>query len=142
MRHRKKADSPVRAAALLTILACAAGAGSHAGLVPEHLRSEPRLGVAFIVAVVLLLAAAFALAGHPDHRGVAAAVAVLFAGLMATYAASRTSGIPLLAPDPEAVETVGVITNAVEALGLVSAVWLSQPFGRRLRRSTPQEVSR
>jgi hypothetical protein len=40
-----------------------ASAGIHAGLVPEHLREEPRLGVAFIGAALVLLATGLAAVG-------------------------------------------------------------------------------
>jgi hypothetical protein len=46
----------------VVIVVCAAAAGAHAGLVPTHLDHEPRLGIAFVAATALLLAAAAALA--------------------------------------------------------------------------------
>jgi hypothetical protein len=45
--------------------ACAISAGAHAGLVPDHLREAPQLGVAFVVAAGLLVAADTALAIRP-----------------------------------------------------------------------------
>jgi apolipoprotein N-acyltransferase len=124
------------------VLACAGSAGAHAGLAPAHLRSEPRLGVAFTAAAVLLVASAVALAHRPSDHRLATGVAVLLGGLVAAYVASRTTGIPLLDPEPEQVEAVGVATCMVEALGLASALWLGQPLGHHPRRSTAQEVSR
>lgn len=124
------------------MLACAVAAGAHAGLVPEHLRSEPRLGAAFIVAVALLLTGGLAVAARPHDRRSAQAVALLFAGLIAAYTASRTTGIPLLDPEPEAVEAVGTITTVVETLGMLLALWLAQPPRRHGRRPTHLEVSR
>jgi len=126
----------------ILVFACAASAGAHAGLVPEHLYAEPRVGVAFLVAIVLLLATGAALTVRPDDPRIATAAAVLFAGLIVAYAASRTTGIPLLAPDREALDTVGVATKVVEVAGLALALWLSQPIGRRHRRPSLQEVSR
>ena len=46
----------------MVVVACASSAGAHAGLVPAHLEHEPRIGGAFVVAVILLAAAAIALA--------------------------------------------------------------------------------
>jgi hypothetical protein len=123
-------------------MACAASAGAHGGLAPAHLRSEPRLGVAFTAAAALLITGAFALTQRPGDRLLATAIAAFLGGLVAAYVTSRTSGIPLLDPEPEQVEAVGVATCVVEALGLVCALWLAQPLGRHRRGSTPQEVSR
>jgi hypothetical protein len=39
--------------------------------------------------------------------------------LAACYVASRTTGIPLLDPDPEALDAVGVSTVAIELVGVV-----------------------
>jgi peptidoglycan/LPS O-acetylase OafA/YrhL len=141
---RRRADrprGPGTAAARLVVFACAASAGAHAGLVPEHLREEPALGVAVLVAAVLLLAAAAALSIRPTSAGVARAAALLLAGLILAYAASRTTGLPVLQSEPEGVDPVGVGTNLVEAVGLVLAIWLSQPVGGR-RSPTVQEVTR
>ena len=112
-------------AARIVVLACAASAGAHAGLVPEHLRTEPRMGVAFLVAVALLLATGIAVARRPGDLRVTSAAALLFAGLIAAYTASRTTGIPVIGPDPESVDGVGVATNVVEALGLACALSLT-----------------
>jgi hypothetical protein len=40
-----------RAAATAVVFACAASAGIRAGIVAEHLREAPRLGIAFIIAM-------------------------------------------------------------------------------------------
>lgn len=143
MAHGRKPGSPARVVfSKIVVFACAASAGGHAGLVPEHLYAEPRVGVAFLVAIVLLLATGAALTVRPDDPRIATAAAVLFAGLIVAYAASRTTGIPLLAPDREALDTVGVATKVVEVAGLALALWLSQPIGRRHRRPSLQEVPR
>ena len=78
----KPADSAAAQsfAARAVVLACAASAGAHAGLVPEHLRTEPRMGVAFLVAVALLLATGIAVARRPGDLRVTSAAALLFAG--------------------------------------------------------------
>jgi|SRR5690242_4460795 hypothetical protein len=128
-------------ASKVVIAACAASAGAHGGLVPEHLREDPRLGIAFILAVVLLLGAVAALTIRAGDRRVAQVAALLLAGLILSWAASRTTGIPFLQPQPESVDAVGVVTNLVEALGLALALWLSQSMGGRWR-PTSQEVSR
>jgi hypothetical protein len=125
------------------VVACAVSAGVHAGLVPEHLQTEPREGVAFIVAAVLLFTVAGGLTAQPDNPYLAGIAALLFAGLICAYVATRTHGIPWLAPDRESLDTVGVATNVVEAVGLVLALHrLLQPPGAPHQRQTPQEVTR
>jgi hypothetical protein len=104
------------------VFAGAASAGIHAGLVPEHLREEPRLGVAFALAVVLLLATAAMVALKPSDRGAARLAAVVLGGLVACYVASRTTGIPLLDPEPEALDAVGVSAVAIQLVGLMFAL--------------------
>jgi hypothetical protein len=98
------------------------------------------MGVAFLVAVGLLLATGTAAALAPHDRRVGVGAALLLAGLIAGYTASRTSGIPLLSPDPESVDALGVVTSAVEALGLAFALALTRSTPGRLTRSPLQEV--
>jgi hypothetical protein len=109
--------------------------------VPEHLREAPQVGVAFVVATGLLLAAATALAIRPGSLGAARGAALLLAGLIAFYAASRTTGIPLLEPHAEPLDAVGATTKLVEALGLAFALRLNRPEGDR-RSPLIQEVAR
>jgi hypothetical protein len=125
----------------MLIAACAASAGAHAGLVPEHLREAPPLGIAFVLAAVLLMAVVVTLAMRPHDRRAAQAAAFLLAGLIVSWGVSRTTGLPFLQPHPEAVDAVGLATKLVEALGLASALWLSQPAGGR-RSPVIQEVTR
>lgn len=126
----------------LLVFICAASAGAHAGLVPAHLNGEPRLGAAFLVSAALLAAAATAVAAAPGDRRVVGVAVLLLAGLVLAYLASRTTGIPVLDPEPEALDAVGVATTSVEAGGVVVALWLSHPVGRPHRPTHLQEVSR
>jgi hypothetical protein len=123
------------------VAACAASAGAHAGLVPEHMREAPQLGVSFVLATGLLLAVSVALALVPDSRAAAGGAALLLAGLIAAYVVSRTAGLPLLEPHPEPLDAVGAATKLVEALGLAFALRLGQLVGGR-RSPLIQEVSR
>ena len=64
------------------------------------------------------------------------------AGLIAAYIARRTTGIPLLQPEPEAVDAAGIGTGLVEAIGVAFALWQIQA-ARPLRQPFPlQEVLR
>jgi predicted tellurium resistance membrane protein TerC len=123
----------------VVVAACAASAGVHAGLAPEHLREATQLGVAFIASVVLLAAAAAVLATHDESRRAVQAAALLLAGLIAAYVVSRTTGIPWLAPEAEPVDAVGVATKLVEVLGFLFALKLIQPVGGEPS-STSEEV--
>jgi hypothetical protein len=140
----RRSLDPRRAAAIAAnsvIPACAASAGVHAGLVPEHLREEPALGVAFIVAAALLAAAAIVVSARPAGAVSSRAAAALLAGLIVSYVASRSTGIPLLQPEPEAVDAVGIATNLVELAGLAAALSLSHTAGGR-RVPAEKEVAR
>lgn len=95
------------------------------------MHEEPRLGASFVVAVALLVAVGAALALRPRSLRAAQAAALLLAGLIGAYTVSRTSGIPLLSPEPETVDVVGLTTNVVQALGLVFALHLKQTTGDR-----------
>lgn len=125
----------------MVVFACAASAGIHAGIVPEHLREEPRLGIAFIVAVLALIATGSAMAVRPSAAPVAWTAAIVLGGLILGYIASRTTGIPVLAPDREAIDGVGVVAVGIELLGLICALVLAQPIRRRARRPVLEEVT-
>ena len=121
-RNRNR-QQRVRGARVL-VFACAASAGAHAGLVPAHLDGEPRLGFAFLLAVVLLLICAAAVAIRPSDRRTTSVAGLVLGGLIAAYLLSRTTGIPGLDPEQEALDAVGAVTNIVEAIGVVVALWL------------------
>ncbi len=128
------------APATVVVFTCAASAGVHAGIVPEHLREEPRLGAAFIVTVLALLATGGAVSFRPG-RSVALIAALVLGGLIVAYVASRTGGIPLRAPEPEAVDAVGVAAVCIELPGLLCALWLAHAIGRLGRWPFLEEVS-
>ena len=122
---------PVVLTAILVVLAAAVSAGIHAGLVPEHLGEMPLLGVSFIFAVLALLASAVAVTIRPEAQLPASLVAFLFAGLILAYVASRTTGLPVLEPEPEPVNAIGIVTVAVQLVGLLAALWLTRTAGRQ-----------
>jgi hypothetical protein len=99
-------------------LVCAASAGVHAALVPEHVAEGPLIGAAFGVSAVALGAGAVAVR-RPGGR--TRAVAVLLAGVALCYLLSRTTGIPVLVPEPEHLEPLGVLTTAAEVLAALAA---------------------
>jgi len=105
----------------VVILACAVSAGIHGALAPEHFGEGAAAGVAFVVATVVLAAIAMALTVAPRPRtGLVAAVATL-GGLIGAYVLAVTTGLPVLHPEPEPVESLALATKAIEAVGLVAA---------------------
>jgi hypothetical protein len=111
--------------ATVVIVVCAASAGAHAALVPDHLEHEPRLGIAFVAATALLLAAAVALAYRPDDAAVGTATGLLLAGLIGAYAVNVATGLPWLSDGPEPVDFVGLATKSVEGIGLLLSIQLA-----------------
>jgi hypothetical protein len=107
----------------LVILTCAISAGIHAALVGEHFDEGAGPGVGFVVATVLLAALAVALTRRPTQL-VLAGAALVFAGLLASYALAVTTGLPVLHPEREAVDGLALVTKAVEAAGLVTVATL------------------
>jgi pheromone shutdown protein TraB len=118
---------------LLLIVAAAVAVGVHAGLAPDELEEWAPLGACFVAAAVVLAGAAAVVAVSRDYCARAAAVlALLFAGLVVGYVATRIVALPPLDPDREPLDALGVCTSALEALGLVAALRLflaSNPGG-------------
>lgn len=129
---------PVLLAATVVVLAAAVSAGIHAGLVPEHLEEMPLLGVSFILAVLSLIAVGVAVGSHPRSQLPASLAALLFGALTLAYVASRTTGLPFLEPDPEVVDSIGIVTVAVQVTGAAAALWLTREASRQ--RSVPAET--
>jgi hypothetical protein len=106
----------------VVILACAISAGIHAALVPSHLEEGRAAAGGFAVSAVLgALAVALTRSAHPLLFLAAGAV---FAGLTTSYALAVTTGVPLLHPHPEPVDSLALFTKAVELLGLLAAAHL------------------
>jgi hypothetical protein len=136
---RRDEHNTTRRDVSLVLAACAISAGTHAALVPSHLEHDPHLGLAFVVAVGVLLTLAVAVVLSPTARA-AQAAALVFASLIASYAAATTVGLPVLSVEPEPVDGVALVTKLVETVGLVFALKLNQTVGGRWS-LTRQEVS-
>jgi hypothetical protein len=106
----------------LVILACAISAGIHGSLVPSHFAEGVGAGVGFVGATVLLAACATALTLRPSSELAVAGAACVLAGLLASYLLATTTGLPVLHPEPEAVDGLALATKAIEAAGLLAAV--------------------
>lgn len=105
----------------VVVLACAASAGIHAALAPEHFRVGTGAGGGFLAASVLLAAIVVLLTRWPSSSVVAFAAAAVLAGLIASYVLATTTGVPVLQPEPEAVDGLALATKAIEAVGLLAA---------------------
>jgi hypothetical protein len=122
------------------IASCAISAGIHAALVPEHLREETAAGVGFLASAALLAVLCVALTYRPESRLAVGAAGAVFAGLIAAYALAITVGVPVLHPDQEPADGLGLVTKAIELVGLAAALHLTAP-GRpagRLTRLQPK----
>ena len=126
------------------VVSCAVSTGIHAALTPEHLREEPAAGIGFLVSTFLLAALCVVLTLRPASRAAVAAAGVVLAGLLVAYAFAVTTGVPVLHPDVEPADGLGLVTKAVELAGLAAALYLTAP-GRpagRLTRLQPKGPTR
>jgi hypothetical protein len=106
----------------VVILACAVSAGIHGALAPEHFAEGTAAGVGFVASTVLLAGIAIALTLRPAGRQPLAGAALVFFGLLVSYALATTTGVPVIHPDPEPVDGLALATKAFEAVGLVTAL--------------------
>ena len=120
---------------VLLMVAAAVAVGVHAGLAPDELEEWAPLGVCFVAAAVVLAGGVAVLAvGRAYCARAAAVLALLFAGLVVGYVATRVVALPPLDPDREPLDALGVGTTLVEAAGLVVALHLAR---RETALSTP-----
>ena len=108
----------------VVILACAVSAGIHGALVPDHFDEGTGAGLGFLAAAVSLAGLVVWLTWRPGSTLAVAAAAAMFVGLLASYALAITTGMPVLHPDPEAVDGLALATKAIEAAGLLAAASL------------------
>jgi hypothetical protein len=113
------------------IVCCAISAGVHAALVPEHVRESAVTGAGFALATAALVLVVIGLTVWPQRQAVTSVGALVLLGLVVSYAVASTSGIPILHPDVDPVDALGVLTKAVEVLGLGLALQLRRPVKGR-----------
>lgn len=122
------------------IASCAISAAIHAAFVPEHLREETAAGVGFLASAAVLAPLCVALTYRPEGRFAVGAGGAVLAGLIAAYALAITVGVPVLQRDQEPADGLGLVTKAIELVGLAAALHLTAP-GRpagRLTRLQPK----
>jgi hypothetical protein len=124
----------------LLAVAVTFSAGIHAALVPEHLEELPRLGYAFILAAVIGGVLAWALVSRPHDRRLPVLAALFCLGQIGAWALFVTLPVPGFAGTPESVETIALVSKAVEALGVLLALPLitSSVLGSAGRPRGPQ----
>ena len=105
----------------VVILACGISAGIHGALVPGHFDERTGAGLGFVAATVALAGLVVWLTWRPANASAVAAAALTLGGLLASYALAATTGLPVLHPDPEPVDSLAVATKAIEAAGLLAA---------------------
>jgi hypothetical protein len=105
-------------------LVCAASAGIHAGLVRAHLAESRLLGLAFALDAVMLAVAALVIRNRRSSVAAASAVAVALLATALAYVLSRTTGLPVLHPETEPVDLLGVTTTLFELAGVVACLLL------------------
>jgi hypothetical protein len=111
----------------VVILACAVSAGIHGALVPAHFAEGAGAGIGFVVATIAIVLSAVALTRLPASSWPLAGAALLFGGLLVSYALAITTGLPVLHPHPEPVDGLALATKAIEAVGLLAAWTLLDP---------------
>ena len=80
----------------------------------------------------MLVALTIGLTARPESRAVEESFATLvLLGLLVSYAVASAIGIPVLHPDVDPIDTVGVLTKAVELTGLALAGGLRGPVRGR-----------
>jgi hypothetical protein len=108
----------------VVILACGISAGIHGALVPGHFDESTGAGLGFVAATVALAGLVVWLTRRPDSRPALGAAALTFGGLIVSYALATTAGLPVLHPDPEAVDGLALAAKAIEVVGLLAATSL------------------
>jgi peptidoglycan/LPS O-acetylase OafA/YrhL len=104
------------------VVTCAISAGIHAALTPDHLAEGTGAGIAFMAAAGLLAALAVALTRRPESTAAMLGAVVVLVGLIASYGAAVTTGLPVLYPETEPVDGLAVATKLIEAAGALAAV--------------------
>jgi hypothetical protein len=111
----------------LLAVAVTFSAGIHAALVPEHLEELPPLGYAFIVATVIGGVLAWGLVSRPHDRRLPVLAALFCLAQIGAWVLFVTLRVPGFAGTPESVETIALVSKAVEALGVLLALPLITP---------------
>jgi hypothetical protein len=117
----------------LLALAVTFSAGIHAALVPEHLQEMPRLGYAFVAAAAIGGVLACTLVSLPDNRRISLLAGLFCLGQIAAWALFVSAPVPGFSGTPEPIETIALVSKAIELAGVVLGLRLALPEGADLR---------
>lgn len=134
-----RADSALEATVIVAALLTLVSSLIHAAQIPAHLEQYWLFGALFAVASCLQALWAAFVWREPLHRRALIAGAVLNAVLVAVWAVSRTTGLPI-GPDAWRPEAVGV-ADVISKLDELAAVILSLAVLRRLRGARRVQMS-
>jgi hypothetical protein len=106
----------------------------HAAVIAEHVEEDWRFGAFFVVAAAFQLAWAIPTLLR-SSRAVDAVGAAMNAAFIATWLASRTTGLPIgpHAWTPEATGAADVSASLLELVVVVGSLWLLRAHGRGTR---------
>jgi hypothetical protein len=117
----------------LLALAVMFSAGIHAALVPEHLREMPPLGYSFIAAAAIGGVLALALVARPDDRRIPPLAGLFCLGQIAAWALFVSVPMPGFSGTPEPIETIALLSKAIESVGVMLAFPLAPACARGVR---------
>jgi hypothetical protein len=124
-------STPSRRVALdVAIVSCAVSAGIHGALTPGHFDEGAGAGAGFLAATALLALLAAAMLVRPESRTAVALAGAVLAGLIAAYGLAVTSGVPVVHPEQEPLESLAVATKLVEVAGVLGAASVLYHAGR------------
>ena len=128
----------------ILITSCAISAGIHGALTSQHFREETGAGMGFVASTAALAALCVLLTLRPTSRTAVGAAGAVLAALVVAYALATTVGVPLLHPEPEPADGLGLATKAIELVGLAAALHLAAvvPPAGRLTRLQPKGTTR
>lgn len=117
----------------LLAMAVMFSAGIHAALVPEHLEEMPPLGYLFIVAAAIGAAIACGLVTRRDDVRIQLLAVLFLAGQVLAWVLFVTVHVPGFSGTPEGIETIALVSKAVELIGIsIGAPLLLAAAGRSL----------
>jgi hypothetical protein len=102
-------------------LAVTFSAGIHAALVPEHLEEMPRLGYAFIAAAAIGALLACALVARPGDERISRLAGLFCLGQIAAWVLFVNVSVPGFSGTPESIETIALVSKAVELAAVALA---------------------